>query len=674
MGGRLRAFAHRWRVFTGDKLVRSVTSAGFSVRLNPFPPGFSLRRRTRLPRDPHQARDLRSEIDSLLTKRAIIPVPDSPSLLLSSVFLTPKRTGGYRMILNLKPLNTLIDAPRFRMESLSAILPQLSPSDWAISLDLKDAYLHVPIADSSIPLLGFHVDGRTYCYRALPFGIKTAPWIFTRIVRAVAAELRKKGLRLFCYLDDWLLVAQSRTVLLHHRDLLLRVITDLGFLINWEKSALEPTQRPIFLGAVLDLPQTRARPADHRIESLITLIRSLLRLPLARAKVWLRLLGLMASLVDLVVDCRFHMRVTQMHVLRHYRPTRDSLRKRIPMSGEVRRSLRWWSRPALLLAGKPFQRPPPTEIISTDASLLGWGAHLGEHRLHGTWRRSQSLLHINKLELLAVTLALKGFLHLIAGKSVLVKSDNATVVAYINHQGGTRSRSLCRQTLHLFRWTRRHRIHLRAAFIPGKENTLADFLSRNRQSPTEWQLKPSVAARLFRLYDTPQIDLFASILNAQLPVFCTRYREPQAWATDAFSITWTGFLAYAFPPFPLLPRVLEKINHDGANVLLLAPFWPRRPWFPLLADLLAGTPTRLLPRHDLLNQPDSHIHHPHTESLHLVLWPLSGCSRTRQAFRTGLPTCSPSLSGTLPDKLMIPDFDHTSHGATIYRLIRFRVL
>ena len=106
------------------------------------------------------------------------------------------------MILNLKPLNTLIDNPRFRMESLTSILPCLTVDDWAISIDLRDAYLHVPIADQSIPLLGFRVDNQTYCYRALPFGLRTSPYFFTRIVRAVAAFLRRRGMRIFCYLDD----------------------------------------------------------------------------------------------------------------------------------------------------------------------------------------------------------------------------------------------------------------------------------------------------------------------------------------------------------------------------------------------------------------------------------------------------------------------------------------
>ena len=78
VGGRLRAFIHQWRSITADSFVLSIISGGYIIRTNPLPPGFSLRRHTRLPRDPNQALNLRAEISSLLQKKnAIIPVEDA---------------------------------------------------------------------------------------------------------------------------------------------------------------------------------------------------------------------------------------------------------------------------------------------------------------------------------------------------------------------------------------------------------------------------------------------------------------------------------------------------------------------------------------------------------------------------------------------------------------------
>ena len=89
--------------------------------------------------------------------------------------MIPKKTGDLRVILNLKKINVFIPVQHFRMETLNVILPELRPQDWAVSLDLKDAYLHVPIHPQSRRLLGFRFQGKTYVYKVLPFGLKDSP-------------------------------------------------------------------------------------------------------------------------------------------------------------------------------------------------------------------------------------------------------------------------------------------------------------------------------------------------------------------------------------------------------------------------------------------------------------------------------------------------------------------
>ena len=151
---------------------------------------------------------------------------DHPRLCLSPVFLVPKRSGKFWLILNLKRINLHISPSHFRMETLKSILPLLRPGDWTVSIDLKDTYHHVPIAPASKDILGFVVTGNTYRFKALPFGLKPAPRLFTRLVACVAAFLRQQGLRVFCYLDNWLLAAES----------LLRTVQGLGFIVNWENA------------------------------------------------------------------------------------------------------------------------------------------------------------------------------------------------------------------------------------------------------------------------------------------------------------------------------------------------------------------------------------------------------------------------------------------------------
>ena len=120
------------------------------------------------------------------------------------------------------------------------------------------------------------------------------------------------------------------------------------------------------------------------------------------------------------------------------------------------------------------------------------------------------------------------------------------------------------------------------------------------------------------------------------------------------SFPWSGLHLYAFPPFAMIPMILEKIVRDEAEVALIAPYWPQRPWFPKLLSLLVDLP-RLLPcQKDLLTQPLSHQTHPRIESLHLSFWPLSGARLRRQAFLTGRQTSQQVPSETHHALLTIP--------------------
>ena len=157
--------------------------------------------------------------------------------------------GDLRIILNLKKINVFISIQHFRMETQNVILPNLRAQDWAVSIYLKDAYLHVPVHPQSRRLLGFK-----FLHKVLPFGLKDSPWVFSREVAKVVAHLRLQGIRIFYYLDDWLLVAESQTLLLAHLQATLQLSQSLGFIVNWKKSVLTPQRMRVYLGASLDIP------------------------------------------------------------------------------------------------------------------------------------------------------------------------------------------------------------------------------------------------------------------------------------------------------------------------------------------------------------------------------------------------------------------------------------
>ena len=98
-------------------------------------------------------------------------------------------------------------------------------------------------------------------------------------------------------------------------------------------------------------------------------------------------------------------------------------------------------------------------------------------------------------------------------------------------------------------------------YLPGQSNVLADFLSRRDQViGTEWSLLPQVARALLRRRGSPSIILFATSLNVKLPLYCSFVPDPKAVFEDAFRHPWNNLDLYAFPPFPLVGRVVARVR------------------------------------------------------------------------------------------------------------------
>ena len=172
---------------------------------------------------------------------------------------------------------------------------------------------------------------------------------------------------------------------------------------------------------------------------------------------------------------------------------------------------------------------------------------------------------------------------------------------------GTVSHSLCLLASQLLRWTESLNIHLDARYLPGQSNVLADLLSRQDQViGTEWSLHLQVARHLLRRWGTPSINLFATSLSVKLPLYCSLVLDPQAVFEDAFRHPWANLDLYAFPPFPLVGRVVARVRETpNLSTTLVAPLWPEKEWFTDLLLLLTLPPVALPWWDRLLSSPTS---------------------------------------------------------------------
>ncbi|KAI2661198.1 ORF V: Enzymatic polyprotein [Labeo rohita] len=414
--------------------------------------------------------------------------------------------------------------------------------------------------------LRFAFEGRAYQCKVLPFGLSLSPHVFTKVAEGALNPLWRKGIRILNYLDDWLIMAHSRDLLCEHRDLVLQHLSHLGLRVNREKSKLSPAQRISFLGMELDSVNMTACLTNERTQSVLNCLKSFRHKAAVPLKIFQRLLGHMAAAAA----------VTPLGLL-HMRPLQRWLHDRV---------LRWaWHRGTLRIgvsrsAGVPLGQVSRHVVVHTDASTTGWGAVCNGQAASGSWTGPRLLWHINCLELLAVLLALRRFLPMLRHKHVLVRTDNTATVAYINRQGGLRSRRMSELARHLLLWSQKRLKSLRAIHIPGELNRSADQLSRKPTHPGKWRLHPQTVQLIWSRFGEAQIDLFASPESSHCQLYYFLSEAP----------LWPPGPKYAFPPVSLLAQTLCKIMEDGEQVLLVAPYWPTWTWFVDLT-LLATAPS-----------------------------------------------------------------------------------
>ena len=624
---------HKWREITSDPWILETVS-GYHLEFESLPyqskppklPTFSAK----------ETELIEAEINKLIAKGAISEVHPRNDEFISNLFLVPKKTGDFRPVINLKPLNQFVQKIHFKMENIRMALNSISPGDYMVSVDLKDAYFSVPIFQPHRKYLRFLWSSRRFEFTCLPFGYSLAPRVFTKIFKPIMAYFRFLGFRVFIFIDDILLVASSAQECLDQLSIIKQTLQGLGFIVNVDKSQLTPVTEIHYLGFIINSIIMKLQLPEGKLEKIVSACTQLLAKERPSVRDVARVSGLLVSALPAVRYLQLHYRSLELCKTQALSPDLD-YDKLLSLSSQARLDLHWVVVNISKFNGKFFKEPKIDVYIESDASLTGWGAACADESASGRWSPGELQYHINYLELLAAFHALQCFVFDSKSIHVRLALDNSTAVAYINSMGGTKSPELDSLSRSMWDWCLSRDIHISAQHIPGKTNVRADRLSREIYSNLEWSLDDKVFHRIISQTFVPEIDLFASRLNAKTAKFISWHPDPGAMAYDAFSISWSNMSCYAFPPFSLLPQVLAKILNDEASVLLIAPVWPTQSWYPLLLQLLIDLPIRLPRQNNLLLLPHSQEQHPLRNKLDLAAWTLSGkLSRARDFLKNQL--------------------------------------
>lgn len=224
--------------------------------------------------------------------------------------------------------------------------------------------------------------------------------------------------------------------------------------------------------------------------------------------------------------------------------------------------------------------------IFSDASTTGWGAACGDQTASGQWSNDERKKHINHLELLATFIALKIFAKKYSNCQILLRIDNCTAVSYVNRMGGVQFPHLTKITKDTWQWCESRKIFVYASDIRSEDNIIADAESRRNHPDIEWELSNPAFKRLTATFGQPQVDLFASRINKKCLNYVSWHKDPDAFAINAFTLDWSEFFFYSFPPISVILKTLRKIILDKATGILVVPLWETQPWFPVFLRLL----------------------------------------------------------------------------------------
>ena len=200
---------------------------------------------------------------------------------------------------------------------------------------------------------------------------------------------------------------------------------------------------------------------------------------------------------------------------------------------------------------------------------------------------------------------------------------------------GSRIENLNLISKHIWQWCISKNIWLSATYIPGLINE-ADLPSTIFDDSTEWVLNKDIFNAIAQEFGSPDIDMFASRLNKQIQKFISWKPDPDAMAIDAFAIRWSENLIYAFPPFGLTGRLVQKVRLDKAEVVLVAPIWITQNWYTAVLQMLVMDPLFLIVTDKTLKIPQSDKVHSLVNKLHLMICRISGDPSKREIYQASL--------------------------------------
>lgn len=591
----LRTRLHRnldwWRSAGASKEILATIKHGARLEFKHKPRPFRSRP---IPLEPSQREWVSQELDRGIASGAF-ETATCFDFVAPAFIVTSGANRKKRLVIDFSNINRQCIKMACRYEGLKDLKHMLRKGDYMFSLDLTDAFWHIPIQQHHRKYLTFTIGGRTLQCAALPFGWTGSPLTFTKVLRAFVRYLRSRGIRCLPYCDDFaFFVHGTYEQALRARTIVEEALTLSGLQRKPSKGQWDPSHRlHDHLGMTIDSSTGLITAPPRRCAATSALAREVLHTSAQHSRfvpshLLRRFAGTGSSLSLALRSARFRLRSIW-----------DCLEEHLPRSRLSRQAitdLQWW---ASLHAshpenGMPIWPPTTSRTLWVDASSeTGWGAQLRwagrTVYSNGYWKPgTEAESHITWKELRTVRLAMTALLPEMRNQHILVWEDNMPVMRILC-SGTSRSPFLMHELRKLWHLMHANNITLLPRYIASADNP-ADYWSRWRDR-SAWSLAPNhFRHALYRACEQVRLppltlDAFACRVTALLPRYASRFADPDALARDAFSLDWSSECVWVNPPWELLPQALTKIRSERTCGVVIAPYWPAQQWWPLLLDI-----------------------------------------------------------------------------------------
>ena len=433
---------------------------------------------------------LRDAVDCQIKKEIelgrYVRCSDKPTVI-SALGAIPKDSGKVRLIHDCsrpsgKAENDYSLPPKFSFDTVDgAVKSMVNGYEWLAKLDISEAYRAVPISDASCKLTGLQwcLDGvETFLMDVrLPFGSREGPSIFHRLSQSIVRMAARRGYRIRAYLDDFLIIADSKEECEAAFQFLKNLITSLGFAINESKS-VAPCQMLTYLGIEINsIERTLSLPND-KLQQLVALLGKWRKRVRCTKRQLQTLVGKLQWAAQVIREGRTHVRHLIALLKKLSKPNHH-----VRISSSARRDIGFWADCCSQFNGTAYfieDKPVPLQMLSTDACMeASAGFYAGDY-FYTTWEVDFPGIQPRSIffkEMFTLLLAAERWAHLWRNQKIVFLCDNMSCVACVNSGKSSDPDTVdCLQRL--FWLSVINNCEFKAEHLSTKENYLADAISR----------------------------------------------------------------------------------------------------------------------------------------------------------------------------------------------------